>query len=103
MQKKRIPITNDAYANFSTTISGELIDITQRYNSKMDMFIIDISLPNKGKTIRGIPVSSGVNLFISYNLDLGIIKAIDTANKDSNSTRSNFGNTYQITVVENGS
>jgi hypothetical protein len=96
---KRIPITNDAYATFSTTINGHLVDITQRYNEKMNMFMVDISVPDHEKTVKGIPVSSGVPLFIPYNLDLDKVYATDTARVDSSSTRENFGDTYQIVVM----
>jgi len=92
----KIPITNDAYSEFSTTMNNLEVQMKTRYNSEMGIFLVDIVVPSIPKSVLGIPVTTGLDLISGYNLGIGTLYGHEKAGEITDSTRENFGISYLL-------
>jgi hypothetical protein len=94
--KFKIPVTNDAMSSFTTTLNDKLVEIKTRYNSAMGIFLLDIAIPEDDRVVKGIPITTGVDLLRPFHFGVGTIIGYETTREFTESTRENFGLSYLL-------
>jgi hypothetical protein len=85
-----IPITSDGGQSFRATVEGSTYDFFISYNSRMNVWYMDIGL-NNVELITGIALLGGVDVISHYAINLKYLYAINIDNPRLDAESDNLG------------
>lgn len=100
-----LPVRNDPYFTFDSTLDGRIFRFVFRYNSLYDYFTFDL------KTRNDEPLLMGKKLVINYEFirrysneryPPGALVAVDTTGSFDRITLDNFGNEIKFIYISEG-
>jgi len=86
----QIPITNEGAQSFRTTLQGNTYQFFISYNSRMEIWYMDIAL-NNVPLASGIALLGGTDLVGQYAIDLKNLYAVNIDNPTTDATADNLG------------
>lgn len=90
-----LPIRNDAPAyRFQLDLEGRIYFFEFTFNTRMNLWVMDIQDQSQADLVRGIPLLVGVSLLDAYTSDAlppGTFVLLDLTGKGREADRENFG------------
>lgn len=85
-----IPITNEGAQSFRATLQGNTYQFFISYNSRMEVWYVDIAL-NNVPLASGIALLGGTDLVGQYAIDLKNLYAVNIDNPNIDANADNLG------------
>lgn len=99
----QIPARNDLpWYKFQISLSGVLYTLIFRFNSRMNVWSLDIADPSENVIVGGIPVLIGIDLFGQYvtGVPPGVVFANDDTNQGTQPSQFSFGFDHSLFYLD---
>mgnify|MGYP006395965963 FL=1 len=95
-----IPLTSDGAQSFRATINGSTYDLFVSYNSRTEVWYMDISL-NAVILAEGIALLGGVDIVQHYAISLDNMYVVNIDNPKEDASASNLGDNVLLVKLTN--
>lgn len=85
-----IPVTSEGAQSFRATISGSTYDVFISYNSRMNVWYMDLNLNNE-TLVTGVALLGGVDIVSHYAINLADLYVVNIDNTRVDAEINNLG------------
>jgi len=96
-----VPVTTDPAQQFTVDLDGQTVDLSIRWNSTTEQWVMDFTAITFTTNINGIAMVTGVDLLGPYAVrEVGQMWVVDLEEKNEEPTLDGFGDRFQLMYVE---